>query len=39
LAELGTQNVLDEAARRFEKITDKGELLNKFSLLKALINK
>ena len=39
LAELGTQNVLDEAARRFEKITDKGELLSKFSLLKALINK
>ena len=39
LAELGTKNVLDEAARRFEKITDKTELSNKFSLLKALINK
>lgn len=39
LAELGTKNVLDEAARWFEKITDKTELSNKFSLLKALINK
>jgi ATP-dependent DNA helicase Rep len=37
LAELGEQNIVDEAKRKFEKIKDKEELVNKFSLLKALL--
>lgn len=39
IAELGGHNVVDEAKRRFEKITDKDELKDKFNLLKSLLNK
>lgn len=38
ITEMGDNNIIDEAKRRFEKINDKGELLNKFNLLKSLIN-
>jgi ATP-dependent DNA helicase Rep len=39
LAELGNNNVIDEAQRRFDKIENKDELKNKFGLLRALLNK
>lgn len=39
IAEMGGHNIVDEAKRRFEKISDKTELIGKFNLLKALINK
>ncbi len=39
IAELGGHNVVDEAKRRFDKITDKDELKDKFNLLKSLLNK
>lgn len=37
--EMGSHNIIDEAKRRYEKINDKGELLEKFNLLKSLIKK
>lgn len=35
--EMGSSNIIDEAKRKFEKINNKEELLNKFNLLKSLI--
>ncbi len=37
LAELGSNNVVDEAKRRLEKINNKDELKDKFGLLRALL--
>ena len=37
LAELGSNNVVDEARRRLEKINNKDELKDKFGLLRALL--
>lgn len=37
LAELGSNNVVDEAMRRLEKINNKDELKDKFGLLRALL--
>lgn len=37
LAELGSNNVVDEAKRRLEKIDNKDELKDKFGLLRALL--
>lgn len=39
LEEIGTHNIVDEARRNLEKINDKDELMNKFSLLKALLKR
>jgi hypothetical protein len=36
---MGSNNIIDEAKKRFEKINDKGELLSKFNLLKSLLSK
>lgn len=39
ITEMGSNNIIDEAKKRFEKINDKGELLSKFNLLKSLLRK
>lgn len=37
LAEMGNNNIVDEARRRHEKINDKNELQHKFGLLRSLL--
>nr|WP_245866346.1 3'-5' exonuclease [Aquella oligotrophica] len=37
LAEMGNNNIVDEAKRRHEKINDKNELQHKFGLLRSLL--
>lgn len=39
ILEMGSNNIVDEARRKHEKIQDKGELIDRFQLLKSLIAK